>query len=357
MTRISGLLQILKEKEIDGLFTSSVANITYLTGFTGDSSRLFVSKERCVLMTDGRYTEQAGNECPPEVEVFKWIDNKRYAEETYQHIINVPYIKKLGIEGNILTVVEYDILKNSLTGIELVSINGVVEKLRQLKEDYEIECLHTACAISDKALEDTIPFIKEGVSELALAARLEYHLKTNGAENLSFDTLIISGSRSSLLHGKPSNKKLEQGDLVLFDFGALYKGYHADISRTFILGKASEQQKEVYSIIQRAQMEAVNSLKPDISSLIPDQMVRSIIPDKYIEYYYPGLGHGVGLQIHEEPFLGKDHDDILRKNMTITIEPGVYIPEWGGIRIEDTVVITENGTKSLTCFPRELQIL
>jgi Xaa-Pro aminopeptidase len=354
MKRISELLQAIKEKEMDGYFTSSVSNITYLTGFTGDSSRLFVSQSRCVLMTDGRYTEQAVNECPREVEVFKWLDDKRYAVETYRHIMDIPVIERLALESDILTVNEYDTLKQSLSNTELVFISGLVEKQRQKKDFFEIECLRKASAISDKALELTLPFIKEGITELELAARLEYNLKMNGAENLSFDTLIISGARSSLLHGKPSEKKLEQGDLVLFDFGALYKGYHADISRTFILGKASAQQKEVYGIIQRAQEAAVKSLRSGISSQIPDKTVRGIIPESYIGYYYPGLGHGVGLQIHEEPFLKQGFDCTLEKNMTITIEPGIYIPGWGGIRIEDTVVITDNGAESLNHFPREL---
>jgi Xaa-Pro aminopeptidase len=357
MKRILLFIKALKEKKMDGYFTSSVSNITYLTGFTGDSSRLFVSPDRCVLMTDGRYTEQARNECPTEVEVFKWIEDKRYAMETYQSIMNVPAVKTLGIEGDVLTVSEFDTVKRSLTNTQLVPIDGIVEKLRQQKDSYEIDCLRTAGAISDKALELTVPFIREGITELELATRLEYNLKTNGAENLSFDTLIISGARSSLLHGKPSDKKLERGDLVLFDFGAMYKGYHADISRTFILGKASAQQKEVYYVIQMAQEEAVKSLKAGISSLIPDKTVRSIIPEKYIGYYYPGLGHGVGLQIHEQPFLRQGSDGALEKNMTLTIEPGIYIPGWGGIRIEDSVVITDNGAESFNHFPRELQEL
>jgi len=357
MNRIIALIEDLKKNEVDGFFTSSVSNITYLTGFTGDSSRLFVSGDRCVLMTDGRYTEQAAKECFSGVDIFKWVENKRYAIETYRHIMGTRDIKGLGIETNILTVAEYETLKSSVPNAMLKPICGIVEKQRQQKDSDEIECLRTAGAISDKALELTIPYIKEGITELELAAHLEFNLKASGAENLSFDTLIISGTRSSLLHGKPSNKKLEKGELVLFDFGALYKGYHADISRTFVLGKASEQQKEVYGIIQQAQKNAVNSLKPGISSQVADKEVRRVIPEKYIEFYYPGLGHGVGLQIHEEPFLGQAHDNQILKNMTITIEPGIYIPGWGGIRIEDSVVITDNGAMSMNSFPRELREL
>jgi Xaa-Pro aminopeptidase len=357
MNRIEKFLLELTNSGLDGFFTSSVSNITYLTGFTGDSSRLFVSSGKCVLMTDGRYTEQAGQECSSEVEVLKWIEDKRYAAETYKLVISAPSIKRIGFEGSLLTFNEYNTFKTALPDKELISTNGLIEKLRQIKDDTELKYLQTASAISDKALENTIPYIKAGITELELTARLEYNLKINGAENLSFDSLILSGARTSLLHGKPSEKKIQPGDLVLFDFGALYKGYHADISRTFVVGKTSELQKEVYEIIRKAQANAIKSLKPGISSHVPDEAVREVIPEEYIEFYYPGLGHGVGLQIHEEPFLGKNYQYTLDQNMTITIEPGIYIPGWGGIRIEDTVAITSEDAVSFNNFPRELREL
>jgi len=206
MNRISALLQSLKAQQVDGLFTSSVANITYLTGFTGDSSRLIVTPNRCVLMTDGRYTEQAKIECSHDIEIFKWLNNKRYANETYIHVIENSGIKSIGFEGNQLTYNECETLRNGLKNIEFKNVDGLVETLRQQKDTDEIANLRVACQLSDRALELTLPFIKSGISELELAARLEYNLKTNGAENLSFDTLVISGARTSLLHGKPSTK-------------------------------------------------------------------------------------------------------------------------------------------------------
>ena len=357
MKRITQLLQALKENQLEGYFTSSVPNITYLTGFTGDSSRLLVTAGRCILMTDGRYTEQARMECSNDIEVFKWLDNKRYTTESYTSLIDEVEIKSLGFEGNILTYTEFETLRKGLDRVEFKNCDGIVEAIRQQKDQKEIEYLRIACEISDKALELTLPHIREGISELELAAQLEFSLKTNGAENLSFDTLVLSGSRTSLLHGKPGEKKLQRGDLVLFDFGALYKGYHADVSRTFVLGEATSQQKEVYHLIQQAEMEAVLSLIPGISAQVPDQKVRKILPETYLSAYYPGLGHGVGLQIHEEPFLGHTSVAILKENMTITIEPGIYIPGWGGIRIEDTVLIQKHSPVCLSKFPRDLMIV
>lgn len=357
MTRIDKLYTILDAENIDGFFISSVPNITYLTGFTGDSSRLLVSRSRCILITDGRYTEQAANECYLGVEVFKWIDNKRYAIDTYAHLVRECEVKKLAFEGDILTFNEFEVLKNGLVNVELVSLSGITEGIRQVKDSGEIANLRRACAITDKALADTLPFIKTGVSEIEIAARLEYNMRMKGAEGLSFETIVLSGPKTSLLHGHPGERKLEKGDWLLFDYGALYKGYHADSSRAFIIGEADAQQKELYSVVQQAQTAAVKVLKPGIAGKVADDEVRKHIPSKYLELYYPGLGHGVGLEIHEQPFLGQTCTTVLQENMVVTIEPGIYLPGQGGLRIEDTVLITAQGAEVLTQFPRELQIL
>ena len=357
MKRINKLLDLLKKKDIDGFLVASEPNITYLSGFTGDSSFMAVTKDRVVLITDERYTEQAKKECHREIEVLNWIDKKRYGIETYRHLVNTYGIRKFGFEDNIISFSTYRMLENGLSDIELVATTGLVDELRVVKDEEEIACLRTACEISDHSLELTIPFIKEGITEIELTAKLEYNIKTSGADNLAFETIVISGAKTSLLHGKPGEKVLEYGDFVLFDFGALYKGYHADISRTFIIGKADSKQKELYNIIQKAEMEAVKAVKSGVPARLPDQKVREIIPEKYIPWYYPRMGHGVGLQIHESPFIDNSSDLLLKKNMTLTIEPGIYIPGWGGLRIEDTVLVKEGTYESLTNFPREMTIL
>jgi Xaa-Pro aminopeptidase len=354
MERINKLKQHLKTIPADGILITSVPNITYLTGFMGDSSRLIVSSEGCFLIADDRYTEQAQNECHKGVEIVKWVGNKRYGVETYNHICKLYGIKSLGFEGNVVPWSDFEILRQGMHEIELIPTNNIVEKDRMLKDDYEIECIRTACQISDKALRLTIPLIKEGISEIELAAQLEYNLKTNGANDLSFETILLFGARTSLLHGKPSQSKLKKGDFILFDFGALYKGYHADISRTLVFGHANQQQAELYNIIQEAQMKAIESLKHGISAQIPDKMVRSVIPAKYIDYYYSGMGHGLGLVIHEEPFISQTSQSVIESNTVLTVEPGIYIPKWGGLRIEDTVLVSGNSFEILSQFPREL---
>jgi Xaa-Pro aminopeptidase len=357
MKRISKLLDLLREKEIDGFLVASVPAVTYLSGFTGDSSLLIITENRVVLLTDERYTEQAHQECHREIEILNWIDNKRYGIETYGHIVKTWGIKRLGFEEDIISLSTYKMLKNGLSGIELVATLGLIDRIRIIKDDEEIYLLREACKISDRALELTVPFIKSGITEMDLTARLEYNIKTSGADSLSFESIVLSGTKTSLLHGKPGRKALQNGDFVLFDFGALYKGYHADISRTFILGKADNKQKEMYGIIQKAEMEAILSLKPGVSARVPDQKVRETIPEKYIPYYYPRMGHGIGLQVHEGPFISNTSDYIIEKNMTLTVEPGIYITGWGGLRIEDTVLVNQDSCETLTNFSREMTIL
>jgi Xaa-Pro aminopeptidase len=354
MKRIQLVLNKLEEPGIDGLLVNSVENVSYLTGFTGDSSHLIISNSGCILLTDTRYTEQAAQECFEGIEIFRWINDNRYGMETYQYFIDKFKIKNLGFEGSKITFADYSKLSDGLKHVKLSPTNNIVEEFRQVKDEKEIEFFRKACKISDLALEKTIPLIKPGIREIELTAHLEFNLKLSGADDISFKTIVLSGSRTSLLHGSPGLKKIEKGDLILFDFGALCNGYHADISRTIILGKANQQQKEIYNIILNAQTNAIKALRSDVEGKYIDGIVRQNIPESYIDYYYPGLGHGVGLQIHEEPFLKNTSNNILKAGMVITIEPGIYIPAWGGIRIEDTVLVKEHSSELLTNFPKQL---
>lgn len=354
MSRIEKALHQVRDIHCDTLFITQPENITYLTNFTGDSSHLLLSGQGCVLLTDGRYTEQAKSECRQEVEIFSWIDNKRYGIETYRHVLKTLKSKRIAFESDVLSFADHKKLETGLSEFTLVPTENRIEQLRLVKDEQEVSCLREACRISDKALELTIPAIKPQMTEMEITSLLEYNLKTQGAEDISFTSIVLSGSKTSLLHGKPGSRQVEKGDFILFDFGALYKGYHADISRTIVLGKASKKQRLLYSIIREAQQKAVDCLVPGLAGNKPDEIVRNTIPDEFIGYYYPGLGHGVGLQIHELPFIKKESDFIFQKGMVVTIEPGIYIPGWGGLRIEDTVLIDENGNASLTRFSRDL---
>ncbi|MBA7540825.1 Aminopeptidase YpdF [subsurface metagenome] len=354
MTRIKKILDRLAGKNCNAILITNRENITYLSNFTGDSSHLVVSDNGCMLITDGRYTEQAKIECDANIQIFKWIDNNRYGVETYNYAIDKLKITRLGFESTILAYSDFIKLSKGLKKTRLIPVSGITEELRQIKEKSEIANLRKACRISDKALELTLPGIKPGMTEIEITALLEYKLKTNGADDISFASIVLSGKKTSLLHGKPDDTKVEHGDFLLFDFGALFKGYHADISRTIVVGKASGKQRKLFNIVQSAQEKAVDCIKEGIKGNKPDAIVRNIIPDEFIDYYYPGLGHGVGLEIHELPFIKKEADFVFRKGMIVTIEPGIYIPGWGGLRIEDTVLVRDNSCESLSQFPRNL---
>jgi len=354
MHRINTLIERLHASGIDALFIASEANISYLTGFTGDSSRLIVSSNGTYFLTDGRYTEQAEQECHGEIEILKWLNDNRYGTETYHYVSEKLNIRRMGFEEDILTFHEFTALKGGINQGEAIAVSGLVEGLRMVKDESEITWLKEACRITDLALEKLIPTIKPDVTELELSARLEYELKMAGSEGISFDTIVLFGSRTSLLHGKPGSSRLKQGDLILFDFGGMKGGYHADMSRTFVMGKATEEQKDLYHAIKRAQESAVASTIPGVPGKHPDSVAREALGDKYLVHYYPGLGHGVGLEIHEQPFLKHTCETMLEKGMTVTVEPGCYIPGWGGIRIEDTIVVRDHAPEVLTAFRKDL---
>jgi Xaa-Pro aminopeptidase len=357
ITRINKFRPLMATYRIDGILLNNVSNVRYLSGFTGDSSLLIITNDKVGLITDQRYFEQAHNECPEEIEIHLWKNDIRYGNETYQYFIDNWGIQCLGIEESHMSYGTYLYLYNNLKRVALVGTTELVEKLRLIKDDVEIASLKKACQISDKAFENTIKEIKPGQTELEISALLEYNMRKEGAENISFETILLAGKRSSLLHGKPSINRLKAGDSLLFDFAALIDGYHADISRTLFLGECNEQQKEIYHIIKNCQEQILNNLKEGINVNIPNQIIKSNIPQKYITYFYPGYGHGVGLDIHEKPFLKEFAHFEFMSNMVITIEPGIYIPDWGGIRIEDTILISRNGAEALSKTSKEMIVI
>lgn len=354
MERLKRVLEILESNKIEAFFISSQQNITYITGFTGDSSRLLISSQKVYLITDGRYVEQAQKECDNSIEVITWIEDYRYHHKTYGFIANSLGVSELCFEGNGLVYNEYVEL-SKINGVSLKAQEGIIEPLRMVKSKNEIEHLKRAGEISDVALEQTVKYIKPNVSEMDIVAELEYRLKKNGADNISFETMVLFGERSSLLHGKPGTRKLKLGDIILFDFGALYQGYHADISRVFVCGKASKEQLKVHDMVNHAGLKVAESLQSGISTLTINKLVREQIQEEYLQYLYPGIGHGTGLEIHELPFIKPNEESILKEGMIITIEPGLYIPNWGGMRNEDSILITKDGCEPLNKFNRDLQ--
>lgn len=312
-------------------------------------------KDKFYLITDGRFTELAQKECVG-FEVVNWHLFDRNLIKAVSHICVENGVKRLGFERTNITFDKYEALKNMLCDIELVGTDGIVESLRYIKDETEASYIKKACEISDKALEELVPHIKVGVSEKELCARLEFYLKMNGADEIGFETILISGAKTSLPHGKPDEKLIEDGDFVTIDFGAKYNGYISDMTRTFIVGKPSEKHLEIYNLVKEAQLVGLSKIKAGVLASEPDKAIREVIK-KYEEFYYPGIGHGVGMDLHEEPFLGNYGTKVIEKNCIITMEPGLYIPGFGGVRIEDTVLVKDDSIEILTKFPKELMIL
>jgi len=360
--RIESVLEKVEKENIDGLLviknealTSMGENVRYISGFSGSSAYVLISPKHRILLTDDRYTEQAAEECPN----FEIVRHARPFTKVLKEVVNNLSLKKLGFEVNNVTVDLFNTLKENLPEIELVPTKGIIEKLRAVKDEQELALMKKAAQITDKTFDHILGFIKPGVKEKDIALEMEFYMRKIGASDLAFDLILVSGKRSSHQHGSPSEKKIEHGDFVTMDFGALYKGYCCDMTRTVIVGGADEKQKDVYNTVKTAQQKGVDLLKVGVKGKDVCSPARKIIEKAgYGDYSSDeGLGHGVGLEIHEEPYVRATGEMVLQIGNVVTIEPGIYIPNWGGVRIEDTVIIKEKGCEVITKSPKELIVL
>lgn len=345
--RTKRVLGLMKQTDVDCLIIKNKNNIRYLTGFTGDVGILYVDDAKGVLVTDGRFTEQAR----AQMQGFEVLEYKDGLWKTLAELAKTA--ERIGFDGDRFTYNEYSELKKFLPRQDLVSVD--LNGIREIKERQELDKLVTAAKMADEAFIKSLPQIKIGQTELELATILEHEMKLQGSEKTSFETIVASGPRSSLPHGQPSERKIQSGDFVTFDFGAMYQGYHSDMTRTVVIGKATEWHKEIYGLVQKAQALGVASAKIGMNGQQLDALVRGVIVDAgYGEYFIHGTGHGVGLEIHELPNINKLGTTALQKGMVFSIEPGIYIPSKGGVRIEDTVVLTDEGAQPLNGITKQL---
>jgi len=352
MERIGRIFKFMKEKDLECIAIKDVYTIRYLTGFTGDSSILYADDRIAVLVTDGRYIEQARSELKY-CRVMEYTAGdggsiwKTVAELAGKH-------QKIGFDGDAFSFENAKALRDALPETaEMVSVS--LRALRLVKDERELECLWQAHKIADAAFEQLLKELKAGMTEKELAARLEYYMRSLGSDGVSFDTIVASGHRSALPHGAPTDKVVEVGDFVTFDFGALYNGYHSDTTRTVVMGMANSWHREIYTVVQEAQYRGLKAAKPGITGKELDAEIREYLESRgYGKYFSHGLGHGVGLEIHELPNINSRGDIVLQEGMVFTIEPGVYVQGKGGVRIEDTVVLTKEGAHSLTALKKTL---
>jgi len=344
-------LRLALPEGVDALLTLRPDNRTYISGFTGSNAYVVVGREAAILLTDFRYVEQATAECPN----FVVSDYAPELTDSLNQALRAANIKSLAFESDFVTVSQYEMLKTKLT-VALVPTTGLVEKLRQTKDEGEIFAMQKAAHIAEAALAEVLPIIKVGVSEKFVAMNLEFTLKRLGSERLPFDIIAASGPRSSLPHGRASERLIAAGDFLTLDFGAVYNGYCCDMTRTFVVGaEPTPEQIEVYGTVLEAQEAALAAVVPGMLGRELDQVARAIITARgWGERFGHGLGHGVGRAVHEGPSGGSKSEDKYLPGMVITIEPGIYLPQWGGVRIEDMVLITEDGYQNFNSYTKQL---
>ena len=357
MNRIERLKARLKAEKLEGVLLLNDSNIRYMSGFTGSDSYVLISDDVNAFITDSRYTEQAESECKG-FEVIRWGKPLLGLNETIKELCTKYGMTKIAFEKEHVTYGIYEKLIKELPAVEWIPTSELVEQLRSIKDEEEIECIREAAQIADQAFAEILKYIRPGVTEKDIERELQYLIKKQGADDIGFSSIVASGKRSSLPHAIPSDKKIEKGDFVTLDFGATYRGYRSDMTRTVIVGEADDKQREIYGIVKAAQAAASDCIKAGVSCKAVDDSAREYISNAgYKECFGHGLGHGLGLDIHEEPYLSPSSEKVLDFGNVVTVEPGIYLPNWGGVRIEDTVVVGENGIEVLTKSTKELIII
>lgn len=351
--RVAAARELLVRFEIDAILVSDLKDVRYLTGFSGSEGLLLVSAAEVTLLVDSRYTVQAKNETTGCTVV-----EFREKQTALESIVTEQGVTILGIQAERVTVSFYNDLRKHLPSIRFVPIGADVALLRVVKDPREISCLENVARIASEALLDTLKTIKPGDTEKDIALRLEFAMRTAGADDKSFDSIVASGQRGALPHGKATSKSIVHGELITIDFGALLDGYNSDETVTVALGEPDETQRKIYQIVKDAHDKAIDAVRPGAQFKDLDSVAREHIGQKgYGDYFGHGLGHGVGLDVHEKPVVSFRSEDVVREGMVFTIEPGIYIPGWGGVRIEDLVVATSDGCRLLSRVPKDLMIL
>jgi Xaa-Pro aminopeptidase len=355
MSNLQRLRKRLEEKGVGAAMISNMDNVRWVTGFTGSSGLVVVDGNDGVFITDSRYDQQA-REQVPDLDVYIYSNPQTMAQAA------VEYAKKLGagsvaFESEHVSFASFKNFEKEFNGIALEPVEGLAGPLRMVKTADEIEKMKRACALADACYAHVLRTIQVGVTEYDVALDIEFYFRRNKAE-LAFAPIVVSGERSARPHGIPSEKKLEKGDFVTMDFGAKLDGYCSDLTRTVVVGEASDRHKEVYEAVLAAQMAAIEGIKPGMEGKEVDAIARNILAEKDLaQYFGHGLGHGLGSVVHDVGRMGPTSTDIVEVGQVWTMEPGVYIPDFGGVRIEDDVVVTEDGCELLTHSPKHLQVV
>ncbi len=353
-SRINKLKDELSNNSLDGIYITNLTNVRYLTGFTGSTGAVLILPESQHFFSDTRYDEQSKEQ----VKNCKVHMISSGYEKTIKDLNLITNGVKLGFESQHVSVSSFDRISSLLSNADWEKTEQLVEVIAAVKDETEINSLKAAIEVTDQVFDQILPDLKIGAIEREIATKISYLVKKNGAEGDSYDPIIASGWMSALPHATPSNKEFANGDFVVMDFGALYDGYHADMTRTVVIGEATEKHREIYNIVLDSQMSGIEFAKAGVTGADVDNVCRKVIEKAgYGKEFCHSTGHGLGLEVHTYPRLNKFNDKSLLENYVVTIEPGIYIPEWGGVRIEDDCLIQKDNCLPLNRTTKEMLIL
>ncbi len=353
MANIDKLRAVMAEKQIPALLVSQIDNVQWATGFSGSNGFLFITPTEQRFVTDSRYTLQAQEQVPGvPIAIY---DSKMDANEFLAKQASEMGLRQIGFEADAITYSSHRKLAEKFNGTQLIPIEEIFPDLRMVKTSEEIEKTREACKLADACFDHVRRMIQAGVTEFDIGLDIEFFFRRNGAD-LAFPPIVVSGKRSARPHGRASEKKLERGDFLTLDFGAKLDDYCSDITRTVVIGEATDRHREVYQTVLASQLAALDAMRPGVKASEVDRIAREAMGD-YAAYFGHGLGHGLGKLVHDSGRMNASSKNVLDIDQIWTVEPGVYIPGFGGVRIEDDVVITDSGVEILTHSPKELLVL
>lgn len=353
MERLTNIRQAMKHKAIEALLLTSPYNLRYATGFTGSTGIALITLDAAYFITDFRYTEQATAEC----QGFEIVEQQSSMYAEANQCLEHHQVTTVHFESDFVSMTLYKTLQAAFSA-QLEPVSGLVERLRMIKTPAEIAIIKQAIAISDQAFTDILNFIRPGVTEQEVSNELLFNMMHQGATSASFETIVASGHRSAMPHGVASNKVIETGDFVTLDFGCYYNGYVSDMTRTIAVGQPSAQLREIYDVTLAANEAVIQQIKTGMTGVAADKIARDVISKAgYGDAFGHSLGHGIGLEIHEGPNASMKSTHVLQPGHIITDEPGIYLPGVGGVRIEDDILIKEDGIEVLTQSSKKLLVL
>ncbi len=351
--RFKKIIDLIEERGVDALLIKGKNNKRYIGALTGSGVYVLITKEQKYQILDGRYTDEADKKTSGFIK--RVVSQGSYIENIIE-LLEEMNIKNIAIESQAMSIQEYILLDKA--GFNINLITNELGKVRAIKSKEEIELIKKACEITDEVFSEVISEIKEGMTELEVSALLQYHALKKGASGMSFEPIVVSGERGAMPHGRPTTKKLKKNEAITIDFGVVYQGYQSDMTRTISIGKPPKIIQEIYDVVLKAQLSAIESIKEGMKASDIDKVARQIIEEHgFGDYFNHGLGHGIGLGDGEVPTLNQRSDDILTEGMVMSCEPGIYIPDVGGVRIEDDIVIIDGKGISLNKTSKDFIIL